>query len=239
MTEVSPDAETLSARLHRLEGMIAPFASNLAHPRELEDESSFNEAVALLQNPAAPPETVMQYATGTNWVLACMALAALRKRSDGSQMADQVQAHFDKLYPWPMYFALTYFASLERRPPVGAAAVGAKDWWGENQVIPVLFRDYFAQRQSMGDAPSFGPAVHEAYASPPANIKDFLRRVIHPYAVDLTRLLDDLQRSSVDRGYLMSFGRFWSEMADGDVLVEPEPWRDRCRAIARSSTCRR
>ena len=223
--EIAPDAETLTGRLHRLEGIISPLTSNLAHPRELEDESSFTDAVALLQNPDVTLETVMQYASGTNWVLACMALAALRKRGDGSQMVDQVQAQFDKLYPWPMYFALAYFASLERRPPVGAAAVGAKDWWGENQVIPILFRDYFAQRQRMGDVPSFGAAMHEAYASPPASIKDFLRRVIHPYAADLTRLLDDIQRSSVDRGFLTSFGRFWSDMADADVLVEPEPWQ--------------
>ena len=228
-TSVSTPAtapESLTARLHRLESIISPLASNLAHPRELEDESSFSEAVALLQNLDVPLETVMQYASGTNWALACMALAALGNRSDGSQMVDQVQAQFDKLYPWAMYFALTYFAGAEPRPPVGAPAAGAKDWWGENQVIPILFRDYFAQRERMGDAPSFGAAVHDGYASPPAGIKDFLRRVHHPYAAELTRMLDNIQHTSIDRAFLTSFGRFWTDVSDADLLIEPEPWQD-------------
>ena len=35
------DAEPLAARLHRLEGTYSEGASNLAHPRELEDRAAF------------------------------------------------------------------------------------------------------------------------------------------------------------------------------------------------------
>src|SRR5262249_35314321 len=145
-----PAAETLTQQLHRLEGIFSPGASNLAHPRELEDESAFAQAVALLQDAGGPLETVMRYANGANWALACVALAALGKRADRHGKVDEVLAQFDKLYPWPMYFALAYFTRVTARPPVGAPAVGAKDWWGENQVIPVLFREYFAERERQG-----------------------------------------------------------------------------------------
>ena len=66
-------ATSLSTRLHSLEAVFSPLASNLAHPRELEDQSQFAEAVRLLQDPGVPLDTVMQYALGANWPLACAA----------------------------------------------------------------------------------------------------------------------------------------------------------------------
>ena len=36
---------------------------------------------------------------------------------------------------------------------------GAKDWWGDNLIVPGLFRDYFAERERLGDAPVFGSAL--------------------------------------------------------------------------------
>ena len=151
--------ETLTARLHSLEAVFAPLASSYAHPRELEEQRDFAEAVRLLQSPDVLLYTVMQYVTGTNWTLACAALAALIGRADRDDAVDDVVAHFDKLYPWPMYFALKYFTVAEPRPPVGAPAAGAKDWWCENVIIPGFFRDYFAQRDRLGDAPEFGSAL--------------------------------------------------------------------------------
>ena len=112
-------ATSLSTRLHSLEAVFSPLASNLAHPRELEDQPQFAEAVKLLEDPAVPLDTVMQYALGANWPLACAGLAALRRRADRSERSDQVVAHFEKLYPWPIYFALAYLLAVEPRPPVG------------------------------------------------------------------------------------------------------------------------
>ena len=89
-------------------------------------------------------------ALGANWPLACAGLAALRKRADRSERADLVVAQFEKLYPWPIYFALAYLLAVEPRPPVGDPAAGAKDWWGDNLIVPGLFRDYFAERERLG-----------------------------------------------------------------------------------------
>src|SRR5262249_62207523 len=72
---------SLSARLHGLEGVYAPLASKLAHPRELEDQPQFAEAVRLLQEPAVPIDTAMPYALGGNWPRACPAFAALKRRA--------------------------------------------------------------------------------------------------------------------------------------------------------------
>ena len=217
---------SLSARLHGLEAVFSPLASNLAHPRELEDQQQFAEAVKLLEDPGVPLDTVMQYALGANWPLACAGLAALRKRADRSERADLVVAQFEKLYPWPIYFALAYLLAVEPRPPVGDPAAGAKDWWGDNLIVPGLFRDYFAERERLGDAPVFGSALGASYASQPAQIRAFLQRVHHAHAAALMRQLDSVQRSNVDRTFLASFGRFWADRKDTELLIEPEMWRE-------------
>jgi ATP-dependent Clp protease ATP-binding subunit ClpC len=225
--EGSPgDGTSLSSRLHNLEAVFSPLASNLAHPRELEDQPQFAEAVRLLEDRAVPLDTVMQYALGANWPLACAALAALRRREDRSQRTDQVVAHFEKLYPWPIHFALAYLLSVEPRPAVGDPLAGVKDWWADNLIVPGLFRDYLAERQRLGDAPIFGPALNAAYASQPAQIRSFLQRVPHEYAAALIRHLDSVQRSNVDRTFLASFGRFWADRRDNDLLIEPQSWAE-------------
>jgi ATP-dependent Clp protease ATP-binding subunit ClpC len=229
------ETETLTARLYGLETVFAPLASSYAHPRELEEQRDFAEAVRLLQSPDVPLYTVMQYVTGTNWTLACAALAALIGRADRDDAVDDVVAHFDKLYPWPMYFALKYFTVAEPRPPVGAPAAGAKDWWGENVIIPGFFRDHFAQRERLGDAPEFGSALQATYASPPGTIKAFLQRVNHAHATALIRQLDSFQRASIDRAFLSSFGRFWADRKELELLVEPEAWREDLSAAETAS----
>ena len=219
-------AESLTQRLHALEAVFGPLASNYAHPRELEDHKEFAEAVGLLESPSVSLETVKQYALGANWPLACVALAALRTRSDGSEIADDVVAHFDKIYPWPIYFALRYLASVDVPPPVGAPVMAAKDWWGENLIVPGLFRDYFAECERLGHVPSFGSAVYAANASPHATIKAFLQRVHHPFSAALIELLDSFQRASIDRTFLGSFGRFWRDRKERELLVEPDVWKE-------------
>jgi ATP-dependent Clp protease ATP-binding subunit ClpC len=220
------ETATLTQRLHTLEAVFAPLASSYAHPRELEEQRDFVEAVRLLQGPEVPLSTVMQYVTGTNWTLACAALAALIGRADRNEAIDDVVAHFDKLYPWPMYFALRYFTVVEPRPPLGAPVAGAKDWWAENVILPGFFRDHFLERERLGDGPDFGSALQATYASPPGTIKAFLQRVNHPHATALIRQLDTFQRASIDRTFLASFGRFWADRKELELLVEPEVWRE-------------
>ncbi len=216
--------EPLSARLQELESVFSPTTHSAAHPRELMEQPQFLEAVALLKAPGVSLDTVLQYALGANWALASAALAALKQRADGGQVVDDIVKHFDRFYPWPMYYALDYFVTVEPRPSVGAPAAGAKDWWADNVVIPVLFRDYFAARERLGDAPLFGDTAPAPAAA--AAVKALLERVSHPYAKSLINHLHSLQQTTIDRTFLASFGRFWKDGKDTQALVEPEPWRD-------------
>jgi ATP-dependent Clp protease ATP-binding subunit ClpC len=219
-TESAP--QSLADRLHRLSDVFTPFASGSAHPRELTEHADFTKAVDLLADETVPLEIVMQYAFGANWGLACAAIAALCRRSDRAGAVDRMVAHFDRLVLWPTYFALRYFLVVEPRPPLGAPAVSAKDGWRDNQSLIQFFREYLDGRA--GDAPEFGPALQAPYASPPASIKAFLQRLDHPLADVLVDRLDAMLKANVDRSFLSTFGRFWTEPDARSLLIELDDW---------------
>jgi ATP-dependent Clp protease ATP-binding subunit ClpC len=220
--EIIPPAGTVSSRLHELDGQFSSFASDSAHPRELIENAPFKQAAALLADRSTPLETVMQYAQGMSWTLACAAFAALAQRDDRSQVVERIMAQFDRIAPWPMYFALDYLVQVEPKPPVGAVVTGAKDWWRDSPIVPLLIQDYFTRRT--GDPPEFGPSISASSASPPALIKGFLERVNHPIAAALRAQLDRIERSSINRAFLTTFGRFWGDENTADLLVEPDDW---------------
>jgi hypothetical protein len=122
-----------------------------------------------------------------------------------------------------MYFALAYFAQVEPRPAVGAPVVGAKDWWRDNPMLAQIFREYFDHRSAMGDEATFGPALYLPSASPFASIRGFLERMSHPLAAALISALNDIQRSQIDKGFLTTFGRFWTDH-DAEILIDSQEW---------------
>lgn len=167
---------------------------------------------------------MLQYAEGGNWGLSCAALEALEGRPDRSAAIERVELLCEKLAAWPMYFALEFLAEAEPRVAVGAPLVGAKEWWAENAFMPLLFRDYLARREVLGDPVTFGQSLRSAVTSPHATIRMFLRRVQHPFAAALMEELDAAQPRPTTAGALSGVGRFWAELEAFDILVEPDDW---------------
>ncbi|HEY2228288.1 MAG TPA: hypothetical protein VGI22_11245 [Xanthobacteraceae bacterium] len=69
-----------------------------------------------------------RHVRGTNWAIACAALAALPKRHDGEEAVDEILRQFYRLVGWAMYFALAYLTEIDPRPAVGAPVVSAQHW---------------------------------------------------------------------------------------------------------------
>jgi ATP-dependent Clp protease ATP-binding subunit ClpC len=218
------EPEPLSAKLHRLTVPLEPFGDATAHPRELADRREFTEAVSLFAQPEVSREVVTQYALGANWTMSCAALQALSRRADGAESAQEIASSFARLRPWAMHYALEYLGSLKTRPPAGTPVASADQWWRDNLVIPGLFRAYFTKLQSAGDEPVFGPAATSAHASEPAEIEAFLKILDHPFANALIADLRSARAAKLDRTFLESFGRFWSQ--SDEPLVEPDEWRE-------------
>ncbi len=218
-----PD-QPLADRLQELERALLRSGSSCANPLELAEQAPFQQALGLLADEDVDLDTVVRYATG-EWALACAALAALARRTDGSDAVDRILIQFDRLTPWAMHFALAYFVVIEPRPPVGAPLVSAKDRWCDMPVLVQLFRDYLAQRAKLGDAAEFGGALYSQAASPTPVIKAFLERVDHPLATALVSRLDTMQKSNINHAFLSSVGRFWADQKKLQTLVEPDSWK--------------
>ena len=218
--------EPLSARLQELESVFSPTTHSAAHPRELSEQPQFLEAVALLKAPGVPLDTVLQYALGANWALASAALAALKQRAGRRAGRRRVVAHFDKLYPWPMYFALDYFVA--RRAAAGGRRAGC---WAPRTggATTPSSRCCFATTSPRAS----GWAMRRCSETP----RRRRRRAAHhqnasssafrtPMPPSLINHLHSLQQTTIDRTFLTSFGRFWKDGKDTQALVEPEPWRE-------------
>src|SRR5688500_8832010 len=71
-----------SARLQALSPALTTVGDASSHPRDLQSNPTFREAVALLASADVSMGTVTDYATGANWMLATVACAALCERAD-------------------------------------------------------------------------------------------------------------------------------------------------------------
>jgi ATP-dependent Clp protease ATP-binding subunit ClpC len=219
-----PPVPPLADRLRELERVLVSLGSTCSHPRELAEKTQFKDAVAVFDVVDIELDTVVRYALGPDWGIACAALAALAARNDGNDAVDRILIQFDKLVPWAVYFALAYFVAIVPRPPVGAPLVSAKDHWRNMPVLSQLFRDYFVQRAKLGDAAEFGGALYSQAASPTPIIKAFLESIDHPLATALIGRLDSIQKGNIDHALLASFGRFWGDAKKPQAVVEPDSW---------------
>jgi ATP-dependent Clp protease ATP-binding subunit ClpC len=226
------DLGKLADRLHELEKTFGPFGSNAAHPSALLSRLDFIEATQRLAAPAVPINIVLQYVEGNSWALSSAALAALRKRADASAAIGQVLTQCEFYSPWAMYFALEFLAEANPRPPAGAPAAYAKEWWVDNRWMPNVFRDYFAGCAARGEVATFGDALRAPRTSSRQFIRRFLSNVTHPVAATLIKELDDTAPPALDvkpnpvHATLNAVGRYWSAPQAADALVEPQGWRE-------------
>jgi ATP-dependent Clp protease ATP-binding subunit ClpC len=228
------DATGPSQRLQQLSEPLTAIAESSAHPRDLLENASFREAVAILESDKVPLKLVTDYVGGANWPLATAACAALIARPDRADGLASVVAGFRHCRPWPMYFVLRYFETLDERPPVGALVLQGSEWWIDHPFIPGLLAEHFMTRSEKGDEPSFGDGLSRATA-PEINVaENLLRKIDNPVSRQLLEKIATFRRTTLDREYLQSFGRFVEEDADRPLLVEHDAIRD---LLARGDVC--
>ena len=179
--------ETLSARLYRLDAAFAPTTHTAAHPRDLAENKDFLEAVDLLKADGVSLDTVLQYALGANWGLACAALAALKERPDGGQRRRRDRGGLRQAVcrgPCISRSSTSSRPSSARRserrwpaPSSGGATTSSS---------PCCFATTSSSASAWAMPRSFGTAPHATANEP---IKFFLGRVHHPYAAALVEEL--------------------------------------------------
>lgn len=214
-------------KLYALADAIEVFVEKSAHPRELLEQPDFKAATELLKAKSVTFDVLRQYATGASWPLACAALFVLSQRPEYDSLSNAIIQLLPQMRPWTIFFALRYLASLKERPPVGAPAARAQLWWRDNLVIPDSFAEYFTARAKLGDPVTFGDTLDKGERSEMSSIDWLLYRVDHPSASVLRADLKLWSASHIDRTFLSTVGRFWTEAKEDELLVSPDDWRDR------------
>jgi ATP-dependent Clp protease ATP-binding subunit ClpC len=221
-------------RLQQLSDPITNLAESSAHPRDLLEHASFREAVAIFESDQLSLKLVTDYVGGANWPLATAACAALSARADRAEALPSVLSGFRHCRPWPMYYVLRYFETLEQRPPMGALILQAAEWWIDHPFIPGLLGEYFSARVEKGDEPSFGDGLGRAAATEIINAESLLRKIDNAASRQLLDALATFRRTTLDRDYLQTFGRFVEDDPDRPLLVEHDAIRD---LLARAEVC--
>jgi ATP-dependent Clp protease ATP-binding subunit ClpC len=213
-----PTAPTL--RLQQLSDPLNTIAESSAHPRDLLDNAAFREAVAIFESEPVALKLVTDYVGGANWPLATAACAALVKRADRAEALPIVLAGFRHARPWPMYYVLRYFETLDERPPVGALVLQCPEWWADHPFIPGLLAEHFTARSERGDPAVFGDGVQRSTAFDLNITEGLLRKIDHPLSHQLLEALATFRKTTLDREYLQTIGRFVEEDAESRLLVE-------------------
>jgi hypothetical protein len=143
-------AQPPTARLQALVGPLAAAGDASAHPRDLLDNPTFREAAGILQSDSAPIDLVTDYAGGANFMLSAAAFAALAERSDRHTVAAAMTKQFRHLSPWPVYYALKYFATLDERPPVGALVLHIPEYWAAHPLMPLMLSELRRKDRTWG-----------------------------------------------------------------------------------------
>jgi len=230
----APAAVSPTQRLQQLSDPLTAIAESSAHPRELLDNESFREAVSILKSDSVPLKLVTDYAGGANWPLATAACAALVARPDRAGALSTIVAGLRHCRPWPMYFVLRYFETLDQPPPVGSLVLQASEWWIDHPFIPGLLAEHFIARSEQGDEPSFGDSLSRATAVEIGTAESLLRKIDNPMSRELLDAIAAFRRTALDREYLQSFGRFVEDDPERPLLVEHEAVRE---LLARGDAC--
>jgi len=228
------DSTGPTQRIQQLSEPLTAIAESSAHPRDLLDNDSFKEAVSILESEKVSLKLVTDYVGGANWPIATAACAALITRPDRAEALSTVVAGFRHCRPWPMYFVLRYFETLDERPPVGALVLQGSEWWIDHPFIPGLLGEHFVARSEKGDEPSFGDGLTRATAVEINIAESLLRKIDTPTSRQLLERIATFRRTTLDREYLQSFGRFVEDDADRPLLVEHEAIRE---LLARGDVC--
>jgi hypothetical protein len=221
-----------AARLQAMSAELIEVGEASAHPREVGSNPQFRQAVALLAAEPFPVEQVTDYAVGANWMLSAAALAALGQRPDRQQAAAAVARQFRHLRPWPVFYALQFFLTLEERPASGSLLLGVPEYWVEHPFLSTLMAEHLTARAVLGDAPAFGTALTEATTEELDGAESLLRVVRHPGAHALLEELRAFRRQALDKRFLQSVGRFVERDREHELRIEHETIRQPLVAAA-------
>lgn len=222
-TNAEEDAER-PRDIYQVSAKVSDFYWNIAHPKDLlENSEAFAEGVAMLRTPENTIAALIDYVTGDNAIISCIAIEALRQRDDGPEAREAVLDCIGTIAEWPQYFGLLYLAKAfpSDQPVIGRVLLRTTGYLGDR-----LSRSFLAafakERLDDGETPSFQNISSSNTADAVPKLRRFLESLDPETRDPILTELDRWQGISVDKDFLKSSGRLWesSDARAADALVD-------------------
>jgi ATP-dependent Clp protease ATP-binding subunit ClpC len=218
------------------QGWAEAFTAELqasAHPRDVENSEALLNGARLLEDPAYPLDTVVDYIVGPSGQLSCMAAVALARRADAAAAIPRLVSSVGVLSTWALYFVLPIVARHAAGPVIWPVLLRAADWWSDNPLLPGFIDTFVAARLAGGEQPDLPGAIAAIQAPDFEELLAVLERLSGPAGDELRAQYHLWQRTRLDLDYLKTVGRM---LTDDATLVEHESIREALDAAVAAVT---
>jgi len=207
----APPPQPSTQQLPQLgEAMRAAYEAS-SHPQDLEANPEFRQGLSILSDPDIPLEQLVTWTVGANHQVAMMAACALCGRPDSASAAPRLIAYLRHSNLWTAYYILRCLAAHADRPVIAPVLLAAREWWRHNPLVPQILNDFIDARLAAGEEPDLLAALDETPPDSMDDVEAALATLKTPTAEDLLAQLRDWRHERVDRNFLSSIGRVWSD----------------------------
>jgi ATP-dependent Clp protease ATP-binding subunit ClpC len=185
------------------------FFNQSTHPKDLLTHENFARGLQFLQGTDYTPDDLLSFAGGSNTVVACIALEALARRTDGADAVKQLLRSINTIYWWPRYYALRALDAHIKRPLVGELLAQLEGSWSE-PILANFLREFIGMRAASEPVPfSFGAHLEGLDALQLSTLGNLLEELGDALPESLQAEFKRWKEQRVDLDFLRSFGRVW------------------------------
>ncbi|UCH23032.1 MAG: AAA family ATPase [Deltaproteobacteria bacterium] len=221
---LKPDTGSLTSeladKLYKLAAKMDAFFYTTAHPKDLLASSDFKNGVAMLNRSEHSDDTLLEYISGVNPLISCMALEALNEREENDDVARQIISQFDSGHLWPIYYTLRVLQNKTRQPVIGHVLSKTQEWWETVPIFHHFMNAFIKYRVENGEKPHFGELIEDITVEQKKYITAFLKRLDQELIQPLLEELKQQKKTRPDTEYLNSVGRIWSGESNGVFIGE-------------------
>lgn len=218
--------ETGTSDIYAVASRISDFYYASAHPNDLLNNCpDFETGVNDLCDPSVKIDTLINYVTGDNAILSCLAIEALRRRDDGAEAKRAIIDCIGTIAPWPQYFGLEYLCKVM---PPGERIIGrvltVSTGFLEYRPSRMFLANFVESRLSAGEVPSFDNVSAEMDAEALQSLRGFLRGLDAELGGPVLDQMDQWRSERIDETLLQTVGRLWDDDAArsaGSVVEHP------------------
>jgi ATP-dependent Clp protease ATP-binding subunit ClpC len=224
----APPATSTGALATRIAALSDALETELRiaqRPTDFATQPAFNELRRAFADPDVPLQAVLEHALHSGLHISGPALAALAERPERTSAIQSLLLESESLAGWTLHFTMKLLTAGDDRLPAGVLLPNIRDWWSDDTTTLSIWRQYFDDLAALGDPAKAGPYLDGSPPEKMAAVRDFLRRLRHPFATELLADVERTRATSIDRDFLQTLGRFWSDTKIAG-LVEPPAWTD-------------